>query len=417
MNDNFQLTQSYLNGYKDRQHRLADLINNPDASKGLIYTPGEIAQQPHLWRYTAAQLKLNSQEIISFLERAGLFNKTGRPHIIFTGAGSSDFVGNSLVDLFRVTFQTEASHWATPRITANPDDFFNVEQNYIVIHLARSGNSPESRAVLNMILKKYPDNVHHIVITCNKEGQISNISRQHPNNVYLINLHEDSNDKGLAMTSSFSSMVIAGQCIAHIRNIDSFEQTVNDIASAAEHFIDSYADYLYEFADTAVERLFFLGNKDLLGAAAESALKVQELTAGELLTKHDDPMSFRHGPVSAVDHSSIVCFFLSEDPLTCKYETDVIKQYENTFHDIGTKTIVVGANHEHLFKDSHVQYFSYNPEDKWQIGKFNQVNIAVIFGQLFGMFQAIHRGINVDNPSAEKPTYSRVVEGVKLYEA
>ncbi|MDG5766289.1 SIS domain-containing protein [Balneolales bacterium ANBcel1] len=417
MKDSILLTKNYLNRYANKQHQLARIINNPDPEKGLVHTPVEIAQQPFLWRHTAHLIKEQSANIKAFLTDAGLFSTTCRPHIVFTGAGTSDFVGQSLVDLFRSKFQTNASHWATPRITANPDDYFERNHNYILIHFARSGNSPESKAVLNLVLSKYPDNVRHIIITCNQNGEISRIAHSHSGNVYMIVLHEDSNDKGLAMTSSFSSMVVAGQSIAHIDEMDRFLETVDRIASAAELFIDSHTDSIYNLADPVIERAFFLGNKDLLGAATESALKVQELTAGQLLSKNDDSMSFRHGPISAVDSSSIICFYLSEDPLTQRYEVDVIKQYEGIFHEMGAKTIVVGSNHQQLFTQTNVQYYSYDPNSKWRIEKYFQVNLAVLFAQLFGMFQAVRRGINVDDPSAHKPTYNRVVQGVKLYDS
>ena len=126
-------------------------------------------------------------------------------------------------------------------------------------------------------------------------------------------------------------------------------------------------------------------------------------------------MSFRHGPISAVGKESLVCFFLSENSFTRQYELDVISQYEKVFKKMGAITVVIGPNYKHLFRDMDVQYFSYDPEEKWRTPKYYQVNIAVLFGQLFGMFQACRRGINVDDPSKEKATYARVVQGVQLY--
>lgn len=350
-----------------------------------------------------------------FLKESGLFNDKNRPVVIFTGAGTSDFVGQSLADLYRVAFNTCAVNWPTTRITSNPGDFFNNQQSYVLIHFARSGNSPESRAVLEMALKKHPENIYHIVITCNQNGDLARISRKNPGKVFLLSLHPDSNDKGLAMTSSFSSMIVAGQAIAHLGAINSFVQIINDIAIAAEYFLDMFADEIYMLADPGIERAFFLGNKDLLGAATESALKVQELTAGQLFAKSDDTLAFRHGPISAVDNGSLVCFFLSDDPLTKRYEFDVIKQYNKAFCEMGAKTVVLGSNNKHLFNNLNVTYLSYDPEDKWRVPVYHQVNIAVLFGQLYGMFQACRRKINVDDPSIEKATYNRVVQGVQIY--
>ncbi len=416
MKDQINLSQPHLARFQKAQNVLADLVCNPRPEAGLAHTPTEIAQQPHLWRWTSRYLADNAGKLNTFLQKSGLFGDEKKPMVVFTGAGTSDFAGQSLTDLYRVRFQTCTENWPTTRITANPGDFFNNSQQYVLIHFARSGNSPESKAVLEMTLQKFPKNVHHVVITCNRDGELAKISCENPDKVFLLSLHDDSNDKGLAMTSSFSSMVVAGQAIAHLGSMDTFVRTTDNIALAAEYFLDKFADEIYEMASPDINRAFFLGNKDLLGAATESALKVQELTAGQLLAKSDDTLGFRHGPISAVDASSLVCFFLSEDPLTRKYEFDVIKQYNKAFTDMGAVTVVIGSNHKSLFHGLDVTYLSYDPEERWGVPAYLQVNIAVLFGQLFGMFQAYRRGINVDDPSTEKATYNRVVQGVHLYD-
>ncbi len=392
------------------------MVNQPREEYGLVYTPSEIAQQPHLWRFTAASLSQNAKKLKAFLNKTGIHKRTGCPQIIFTGAGTSDFVGLSLIDLFRTTFQTSTENWPTPRITANPDEYFDINRRYLLIHFARSGNSPESKAVLNLTLKKYPDNVHHIVITCNRNGDLAKISLKYPDKVFLITLHEATNDRGLAMTSSFSSMVVAGQAIAYLENMDRYLEIIDNLASSAEYFIDTYADYIYNLADPAISRAFFLGNKDLLGAATESSLKVQELTAGHLLSQSEDTMSFRHGPISAVDRGSVICYFLSETPYTRQYEMDVINQYHDAFQKMGVTTIVIGSHVNYLFENMSINYLSYDPDEKWKLPKYFQVNIGVLFGQLYGLFQAYRREINVDDPSTQKAIYNRVVQGVQLYE-
>ncbi|MEX0681059.1 MAG: SIS domain-containing protein [Balneolales bacterium] len=416
MEEQVQLSKNYLERYRSKTHMLARWVNDPQPKDGLVHTPSEIAQQPYLWNLTASMMGELAGKLKSFLEKNDLYNPSGRPQIIFTGAGTSDFVGQSLVDLFRKTFHTNCANWSTPRITANPHDFFDEHQHYILIHFARSGNSPESKAVLNLALKHYPDNVHHIVITCNQNGELAKTASAHPDKIFLIPLHPVSNDKGLAMTSSFSSMLVSALALVHLGDMKRYKEIIESMAASAEYFIDTYSDEIYQLSDPDFNRAFFLGNKDLLGAATESALKVQELTAGDLFTKSDDPLGFRHGPVSAVDGSSFVCFFLSEDPFTRRYEIDVIKQYHKTFGEMGAKTVVIGSSHDQMFKDLDVMYLSYNPEGKWEIPAHYQVNLAVLFGQLFGMFQAVKRKVNVDDPSTQKATYSRVVQGVQIYE-
>ena len=45
-----------------------------------------------------------------------------------------------------------------------------------------------------------------------------------------------------------------------------------------------------------------------------------------------------------------------------------------------------------------------------------QTNVAVLIGQMAGLFAAYRRGVNVDEPSAEKALYNRTVQGVQIYD-
>ena len=47
-----------------------------------------------------------------------------------------------------------------------------------------------------------------------------------------ICLDDDVNDRGLAMTSSFSSMVIFGQCLAHVNDLDRYEEILLQLVQA-----------------------------------------------------------------------------------------------------------------------------------------------------------------------------------------
>lgn len=406
----------YLERFANQYSPLAKLINHPDPQLGVEHTPAEIAQQPHLWRQTIRIVREQAPALRRFLEDAHLFDRADTAHVILTGAGTSDYVGLSLADLFRVNFRTPSINWSTTRITASPDTYINAHHRYLILHFARSGNSPESCAVLRMGLRDYPDTTRHIVVTCNREGELAKMAFENTDKVFAILLPEESNDKGLAMTSSYSSMVIAGQAIANIDTLDTYTDMVERMACSAEYFMDTHAQTIFDLADPTMARAFYLGNRDLLGAANESALKVQELTMGKLIAKAEDTLTFRHGPISAVDTNTMVCFFLSEDNLTLRYELDVLNQYESAFNQLGVTSVAVGSNHREKVGDSSAHFLPYDPDHQWNIPSLYQVNLAVLFGQLFGMFASYRREINVDNPAQGKALYSRIVQGVRLHE-
>ena len=95
------------------------------------------------------------------------------------------------------------------------------------IHFARSGNSPESVAVLDLALKYFPDQMGHVVITCNREGKLAQMAGNYPEQVYLIVLPDTSNDQALAITSSFIPMVLTAQALAYLESFDTFQPMVH----------------------------------------------------------------------------------------------------------------------------------------------------------------------------------------------
>jgi tagatose-6-phosphate ketose/aldose isomerase len=301
-------------------------------------------------------------------------------------------------------------------MTANPDLYVKGDRPSLMIHFARSGNSPESRAVLEAGLQRMGDQGRHLVITCNEDGTLADIARAHPDRVCLVVLPEASHDQGLAMTSSYSSMVVAAQALAHLDRMAAFREQVDRTAQAGEYVLHTYPDRIRERVGRDISRAFFLGNNDLFGAATESALKVQELTAGQILAQGGDALSFRHGPISAVDERSLVCFYLSERSYTRRYELDVVRQYQDAFRDIGAETVVVTSEPPEEELGEGVTVMSYDPDRQWTVSALQQVTVAVLFGQLAGLFAAHRRGVNVDEPSAEKALYNRTVQGVRLYD-
>ena len=83
------------------------------------------------------------------------------------------------------------------------------EGPYLVVSFARSGNSPESRAVVDSLLER-DDRGRHLIITCNPKGALVVGLAGHPR-VAAVVLDEKTEDKSLVMTSSFTNMVLAGR--------------------------------------------------------------------------------------------------------------------------------------------------------------------------------------------------------------
>lgn len=91
---------------------------------GADITTREIAQQPDLWRQTWDIYQNKKAEIESFL--ANIHEKFGKVKVIFTGAGTSAYVGNTVMPYLRKhgdrsKYDFEAID--TTKIVSTPEDY------------------------------------------------------------------------------------------------------------------------------------------------------------------------------------------------------------------------------------------------------------------------------------------------------
>src|SRR5690606_38795063 len=68
----------------------------------------------------------------------------------------------------------------------------------------------------------------------------------------------------------------------------------------------------------------FLGSGPFLGTAREAQLKLQELTDGTIICKHDSFLGFRHGPKAVVDPDTLIVYLFSNVFHVSRYENDLV---------------------------------------------------------------------------------------------
>jgi fructoselysine-6-P-deglycase FrlB-like protein len=150
----------------------------------------EIAQQPALWPTTLERVA-----------SAGIAQRFEGLPVVLTGAGTSAYAAQAIADAWPgaraiptgLLLQSAAEvELAVPPFAAGG----------LLISLARSGDSPESAAVVERIKKLFPA-VKHLAIVCNAEGRLA-----HTPGVQAICLDPRTNDRSLAMTSSFSTPIV-----------------------------------------------------------------------------------------------------------------------------------------------------------------------------------------------------------------
>lgn len=370
------------------------------------FTLNEIYQQPSTWRKTCAQLAACRDELQAFLNQVLLADDFD---VVLTGAGTSEFVGNSLFQALNKKYNYKVKSYATTDIVPSPEDFLSHTKPTILVSFGRSGNSPESIGAVDAA-EVVCQNLYHLFVTCNPDGALSKMAKDRKN-CFALNLTPETHDQSFAMTSSFSNMYMATYLAFNLDRLEEITAQIEKVCAAGEAFLDNTWSVAQQIVDEFdFNRIVYLGNVALKGVSQESALKMLELTAGKVATMFDSPCGFRHGPKSIIDDRTLTVVYLSDDPYRRQYEVDLIKEMSgqrkknrivavvNTPCD-GLKELVdytvelnVGASLENVLLG-----FDY-----------------ILFAQTLAALKSLSMGITPDNPC---PTgeVNRVVKGVTLY--
>jgi tagatose-6-phosphate ketose/aldose isomerase len=372
-------------------------------SLGALHTAKEIWDQPSVWAGTYEKFSGEKREIKRFRDEAlGQCRK-----IILTGAGTSAYIGHSLEGVFQRHTGITTVSIPTTHLVTHPGDYLDPDLPVLVVSFARSGNSPESVAAVKRI-DQICGICAHLVITCDQEGLLARYESRH--NKFNFVLPPESNDKSLAMTSSYTGMMLAGLLFARFDQLGSLKDQVARLVDSARKIITQYGDTLKQIAALDFERAVFLGSGPLYGTSMESGLKLQELTDGTIICKNDSFMGFRHGPKAVVNEKTIVMFLLSNNEIVQRYEKDLVRSMQRGKRAM--KLIGVSENPVNGIElDSNIVFggpAAVLDEEFLAI-------CSVLPAQMLGLFKSLALGLKPDNPSVSG-AISRVVEGVVIYD-
>ena len=138
-------------------------------AKGAFNTAKEIYQQPKAWQETLDLLEANKEQIESFINPL-LAKENVR--IIFTGAGTSAYVGDIIAPYLREKTNKDVWAIATTDIVSAPTQYLLKDVPTVLISFARSGDSPESIGAFDLA-EQLVDEIYQVVITCNKNGKLA----------------------------------------------------------------------------------------------------------------------------------------------------------------------------------------------------------------------------------------------------
>jgi tagatose-6-phosphate ketose/aldose isomerase len=354
----------------------------------------EIGQQPDAWREVAGRTDEHTARFLRDI--------AGRPdlRVILTGAGSSAFAGEIAAPALRRHLNRRVEAVATTDIVASPLDYLERHTPTLIVSFGRSGNSPESIAT-TALADELVDDVWHLVLTCDRGGELGRAHSDRANSLVVF-MPERTNDTGFAMTSSLTSMLLS--CLLMLGPAEPGDAEA--LARAAEHVVDLQPD-IRALAKSKKQRFVYLGSGPLEGLARESALKLLELTAGEVVTYFDSPLGFRHGPKSVLDGDTLVVVYVSTDPYTRRYDLDIIAEIRS---QLGPDSVTVISTEP---IPSALGPAVVLPG----LDGLNDSSVALaylMFAQYLALFTALEYGKTPDNPFPAGEV-SRVVQGVTIY--
>lgn len=368
------------------------------------HTSKEVVQQPDTWTKVWEKIDKEHQRLISFLRP---LQQMDGLNIILTGAGSSAFVGDAVSALWLKNFQCPVQAIPTTDLVTHFRERVPTDKPLLLISFARSGNSPESTAAVQRA-DDYCNEVYHLAITCNPDGQLAQMASRV--NSYVFLLPPEAEDQSLAMTNSFTSMALAASLIPSLLSqpSETISREVEQLAKYGQFIIDNFLDKLQQVAQTDFNRVIFLGSGSLSGIARESHLKVQELSNGKVIGKFDSFLGFRHGPKAILDDNTLIVYLMSNNEKVSRYEEDLIEQIAQHEYDLTTMAITEGGN---VCPD--IDY-CLNMDSEGLDGNMWAI-LCTLPAQIVGFYKSVLLGYNPDNPSPDG-AISRVVEGVTIYD-
>ncbi|CAI1611221.1 Putative tagatose-6-phosphate ketose/aldose isomerase [Serratia liquefaciens] len=364
-----------------------------------LHTAREIWQQPDLW--DALHRQLQEQQALWQPFLAPLLANP-RLQIVLCGAGSSAFAGRALAPWLREKTGRDVVAYGTTDIVANPHQYLDLTRPTLLVSFARSGNSPESVATVELADQLLPES-YHLMLVCNPDSQLAHYAHQRENVCSLV-MPQGSNDQSFAMTSSFSCMMLSAALLLGPHSLTEAQRPLATMVARCRELRETLQPQVKALAASGFRRYITLGGSCFTGLAEEASLKMLELTAGQIVTRYDSPLGLRHGPKFMVDDQTLVLLMFSSGDYARQYDRDLW----NELHRDGLAMQMVGLTGSAQPVSDMMLNLHHAEDDVWLLFPY------LLFTQMLAFESSLALGMTPDNPC---PTgeVNRVVKGVTIY--
>ena len=301
--------------------------------------------------------------------------------IIFFGCGSSYNLSQS-ASFFTRSLLNGQSCFALPssELLINTDIYINKDKKYLIIGFSRSGETTESINVVKLL--KDRQNVTSFTFSCKEDNTISKFSDYH----FIC---RESVEKSIAMTVSFSTMLIA-YCLMLVKLSDKkemLEEFKYLIDYLNENISRLYTDIENYLNNNSFSSYFVLGSGFNYGLAVEADLKMKEMSQVPSYSYHLH--EFNHGPKSLITKESL-CLVLTLNKNLFKNE-EIIKEILN----LGSKVLLVDRKDISIVDSKDINYLLSDSNFKFDIIK-SFINIPVF--QILAYIKTIRENLDPDRP-------------------
>ncbi len=355
-------------------------MQNPSSGSQQFETLNEILSQPAIWQAALAELERSA------LVGAILDETQARTEWLFVGCGTSFYLAEAAAASWTMLTGERARALPASEPLLFTDLAYAKASGLQSVIISRSGGTSEAIRAANLLSRQL--RVPTLGITCTPNSELQRACDQ----TLLI---ANANEKSLVMTRSFSTMLLALQCLAARRAQRSgfieaqrlmavrFDARIQSISQRVENFVEhhSFVDFV------------FLGQGPFHGIAREAALKVMEMSCSYSQFFHT--LEFRHGPKAIVSRDTCLTFFVSES--ATKTECEVLSEMK----ELGGSIIAVCNRATDAIRQSSNLIF----ELDFDVPELATLAASVVPAQLLGFFTGRKKKLNPDEPK----NLSRVV--------
>jgi glucosamine--fructose-6-phosphate aminotransferase (isomerizing) len=356
------------------------VMKSADITEQGQHTLSEILSQPHCWNACLAKLASSAE-----LREAIRIAKPGAEWI-FVGCGTSYYLAQAAAASFNY-LDLPARAVPASDLLFYPALTLHAGRDYVPVVISRSGRTSEAVRAALMLEKNY--NLRTIAITCARGQPLESACS------VTLSL-PDADEQSTVMTRSFTSMLLGLQYLASmISGSDTFRRALLDLPQQVEPLLKDNPRRLRLFVESRNFTDFvFLAQGPLFGIASECMLKVTESSSSSSQVFHS--LEFRHGPKSIASPEMLITFLMSE--ICYDAEIELLEEMKA----LGAGTMVI-ANQ----LDGRAQRASdFVVELGLQSPEYVRPAAFAIWGQLYGVYYGIKKGLNPDSPK----NLTRVVE-------